>query len=318
MGAYYRTGLILAAALLQVACPTLLPEQDSRIKSILVEPVVQGDEPIVNLNLVLPPLGNKRVQTITAEFRSAREFGRPWIQADGEFQGSGNNWTGTLPALNLGPYEVRLIILLRNSPSDPLVVEPVVNELILSNPVAFDVGIDTQECFDFRDDGNALQGWGHGGYRTHDGQTTTGTCPESLFRSASGISAIVSSSCLPDESVRFDMVTPNIEQRPGWSNSQGVVLFAGSNMTGWLMQPILQRGNDQTSLFPQTPDGSGPMFYPLSLPGGSVANRFNMDIDSGPINRLRVRFFSPPFNDGSVAEGFHFVRAACPLPDRPG
>jgi hypothetical protein len=141
--------LFLAVVTCISACDVTKQSLNPRISSITVDPVVQGEEPAVAVSVVLPDISNKRVYRITAEFRSTLEPDRPYITAEGELHSAGNNvWTGFLPALNLGPYEVRVNVTLRAKPAADGDISPPVDEVITGTR-QFQVNADTAECFNF-------------------------------------------------------------------------------------------------------------------------------------------------------------------------
>ena len=114
---------------------------------ISVGDTIQGVPPEVSVTMVLPGASNKHVRSMSAEFRSTLEPDRPFALTNGEFTGANLTWTGFLPALNVGPYQVRVTVVLRSGPNPDGSLEPLLDQIITSNIVAFNVTADSAECF---------------------------------------------------------------------------------------------------------------------------------------------------------------------------
>lgn len=294
------------------------PSLDPRINSITVDPVVQGDAPVVNVSVTIPGISNKRVRRVTAEFRSTLEPDRPFVAAPGEFsEGTNNVWTGSLPALNLGPYEVKVNVNLRTGgPNSDGSITPPIDEFI-DGVQAFSVGADSEECFRF-DVPDNLQGWTHGGFKLVSDSSDVTACSQNLFIFGGGLHAPVTPNCLPSEQFRFDLVSPDLSARPGWSQTQGVVISAGWNLAELQMQPLLMvAGGTPPAVF-SVDEGGSPLFYPLSVQTGSnELFRVAMGFDAGSFDGHRIRFYGAPMTVGGI-DGFVRVIFTCPIPERPG
>ncbi|MEN7344328.1 MAG: hypothetical protein AAAFM81_15360 [Pseudomonadota bacterium] len=308
---------LMAVTLLLGGCetPPTAPSLDPRIRAINVDPVVQGDAPSVSVNVVIPGTGNQYVRRVTAEFRSLSEADRPFVSAAGEFSSAGNNqWQGTLPALNLGKYEVKVIVNLRRGPGPGGEVQPAIDTLIEGTKV-FDVGPDTDECFNFAANAGDTQGWLGDGYKYYNDGSPVENCASDVFYFSGGLYQPFGASCAPEQQFRVDLLAPDVANRPGWAKTRGVVTRAYWNIAGMTMQPIFTIDN----LSPIAPvDGDGDfIFHPAA---GSVGNptvyTSRIDPDGSYITDFRLRFFGPAFT--IAPEGFVLIKSVCPIPDRPG
>lgn len=308
--------LFISLATLLAACDPQPPSLDPRISDVNVGDTIQGVPPEVSVTMVLPGASNKRVRGMSAEFRSTLEPDRPFVQADGEFTGSNLTWTGTLPALNVGPYAVRVTVNLRPGPNLDGSVEPPVDEFITSNIVAFNVTADSEECFNFASSADDIQGWTHGGFILVQGDQPVSACPDELFWLNSMVWAGFGPNCLPEPQFRFDMVSPDLSARPGWSLSQGSVFRADWNVPEMVMQPILVRADDLEALVP-VDENDQRVFFPKSVPTGILQQyRVPISFTEGTVERYRLRFFGAPLSTGN--EAFTRISSVCPIPDRPG
>ena len=311
-----RSWVVFAVVLFAIACDPIKPSLDPHINSIEVDPVVQGDEPTVRVSMKLPSVANKRVRRMTAEFRSTRDANRPYVAVAEEFSNDGNNnWSGNLPALNLGPYEVKVTILLRTGPGPNGEISPPIDEIITGTQ-SFSVGVDTEECFNFNAIENDTQGWSHGGYVQVQGNTLVDACPANVHSFGGALQIALNSSCVPEGQYRFDFVSPDVAGRPGWAQTQGLALSAGWNIPEMKVQPILLRNAaGLNALAPVNEDGDFIFSPMLGLSGGSTELRFPMVVEGGPVDGIKVRFFGAP--EVTFAEGFAKLNYVCPIPVRP-
>lgn len=308
--------LIVSLTALLAACIPQTPTLDPRISDVSVGDTIQGVPPEVSVTMVLPGASNKYVRNVSAEFRSTLEPDRPFILAEGEFTGTNNTWTGNLPALNVGPYDVRVTVNLRTGPNPDGSIEPPIDELITSDVVAFSVTADAEECFNFASVADDTQGWTHGGFILVEGDQPVSACTDELFWFNSMLHAGFGPNCLPEPQFRFDMISPDVSARPGWSLSQGAVFTAGWNVPEMLMQPILDRADGLNSIRPEDENGQ-PVFFPMSVLTGNLQQfRVPISFAEGTVAAYRLRFFGAPMSTGN--EGFARVSSVCPIPDRPG
>ena len=294
------------------------PLLDPGIDFISVDPVVQGDSPNVNVGVNIASVSNKYIRGATAEFRSTLESGRPWIAAPGEFTASAspNVWSGQLPALNLGPYEVRVTVNLRQGGANPDgSITPAIDEFI-SGVHAFSVGVDNEECFNFSASDN-VQGWTHGGFKLMDG-TDVSACSETLYIDNGALQSAISALCLPPQQFRFDLISPDLSSRPGWAQTEGTVISASSNLAQLQMQAIFQRLADNLpGLYVVDSNGNAVFHFVSSANATQKSFRIKLSPYTGSIDQLRIRYVGPP---QSVAANAGFIQtfSACPIPDRPG
>ena len=141
-------------------------------------------------------------------------------------------------------------------------------------------------------------------------------CPDELFWLSGMLWAGFGPNCLPEPQFRFDMVSPDLSARPGWSLSQGAVFRAGWNVPAMLMQPILVRADGLNALIPVDENGLE-VFYPMPAPTGTLPQfRMPISFTEGTVERYRVRYFGAPLSIGN--EAFARISSVCPIPDRPG
>lgn len=311
---------VAVAGLALVACNNM-PEPsltDPRIQEITVDNIIQAEQPDVAVRVVIPGIANKRVRRVSAEFRSTLSPDRPYVTSGTDFtEASGNRWQGKLPALNVGPYEVRVLVTLESggANSDGSIT-PAISENI-SGVKAFNVGPDTNECFNFASELAGNQNWSHAGVRSSPTTPVIDACPAQAFWFNQRLVTTFASYCMPEDGYLIDLLSPVVIDRPGWAATQGVVTSAFWNVTTMQMQPILGlTGTQATAIVAVTDDGT-PIFHPATgSPAAPFSYRTKIDLQSGSVNSLRLRFFVPPLT--GVAEGLIQIRYACPIPDRPG
>jgi len=308
--------LIISLAAMLAACDPQPPSLNPRISDVSAGNTIQGVPPEVSVTMVLPGASNKHVRNVSAEFRSTLEPDRPFVLADGEFTRTNLTWTGLLPALNVGPYEVRVTVNLRAGPNPDGSVAPPIDEFITSNIVALNVTADSEECFSFASSADDTQGWTHGGFVLVENNQPVNACPAELFWLNGMLWAGFGPNCLPAPQFRFDMVSPDLSARPGWSLSQGVVFRAGWNVPKMDMQPILVRADGLNALIP-VDDSGEPVFFPMTVPTGNLQqHRVPINFTEGTVEGFRVRYFGAPLSTGN--EAFARLGSVCPIPDRPG
>lgn len=122
--------LTISLTALLAACDPQQPSLNPRISDVSVGDTIQGVPPEVSVTIILPGASNKHVRSMSAEFRSTLEPDRPFVLADGKFTRANLTWTGFLPALDVGPYEVRVTVRLRSGPNPDGSIEPPIDEII--------------------------------------------------------------------------------------------------------------------------------------------------------------------------------------------
>lgn len=296
---------------------------DPRINNLEVAVTKQGIPPVVDVSFVIPSISNKRIRGVRAVFRSTLEPDRPFVAAEGFFDDLGNQqWQGTLPALNLGPYEVKIIATLRSGGAgrDGEIDPPI--DSFLEGATTFNVIADNHECFNFKSESDGLQGWTNRGYRlVSDDQSDPPVegCPDTLIWFNDALYHPQAPNCEPAEQFFVDLVSPPVVGRPGWAQSQGVATTVYWNIPGMTMQSIFYF-TDVSIFAPIDEEGerifhpqAGSAQSPVTYRGrhGKPQSEKNSDL-----GQLRLRFFGNPFT--SAAEGLIKVKSVCPIPDRPG
>jgi hypothetical protein len=157
----------------------------------------------------------------------------------------------------------------------------------------------------------------HGGYVLVSDGSSINACAENVFWVNGSLRAGFGPACLPDEQFRFDIKSPNISTRPGWAQTQGLVLRAGWKSPGMLMQPILLRvADDLPALAPIEENGDFTFFSMTAASAGSQLFRIPMSITEGSVDHTIVRFFGEQLTN--APEGLVQLIFVCPIPDRPG
>ncbi|MEM7762950.1 MAG: hypothetical protein AAF290_02655 [Pseudomonadota bacterium] len=312
-----RWVLLFAAALLMVGCE-LFPQSRSvepRIREITISSTQQGVPPVVEAQIVIPGISNKRVRHVTAEFRSTRVPDRAFIVHTEAFESLGNNrWRGALPALNVGRYEVKVVASLRDGPRLGGEVNPPIDTFI-SAEQSFSVSPDIKECFNFaaaRD----TQNWVSEGFKSGaDGAKVQG-CPDSAIWFDNAMFVLMGIDCQPPSEFRVELVSPNLTDRPGWEDPEGLVTTTYWNIPGMTFQPIFSlRDSDVRAAAPLDDNGE----FRYAPQAGSAANplryRSVIKFKRGTVDAVRLRYLGSALT--SVAEGLIKVNSVCPIVDRP-
>ncbi|MEL7296931.1 MAG: hypothetical protein AAGJ86_04665 [Pseudomonadota bacterium] len=309
--------LLLAVSFVLMGCELIpdAPTNDPRIRDISVTGAQQGVPPVVETLIVLPAIANKRVRGVSAEFRSLLPPVGGFITHDVAFESIGNNrWRGTLPALNLGDYEVKVVANLRESPAPGSELAPSIDSFI-SSTQSFTVRADNEECFNFAATPN-VQAWESDGFQAVSDGTSIAGCPDSAVWINDRLTMPKGAGCMPAVQYRVDLVSPDLTDRPGWEDPEGVVTTTHWNIAGMTFQPIFSlRGGSAPAAAPVNGNGEF-IFLPRT---GTIDNphdyRTKIQFLSGTVSAVRLRYFGP--GETSGAEGQIRVNSVCPIVDRP-
>jgi hypothetical protein len=285
------------------------------LKGLEVGPAFQGQPVPIQVNVTVPGASDLRVRSVTAEYRSTSEPDLAWIPAEEELTGSAaTGFTGFLPPLNFGPYEAKARVQLRPftteaSPPDTADTILEATERFLVNvDDAAGSGVTSPECFGFASESEGTQGWVHAGMSVN-GSPISGCNVLTWLPQADGVLAVpMSSSCLPDDTWQFDLVSPDLTSKPGWADTTGVMMRLDSNF------PLTARAILVTA------DGEEHPGPPFDIGDPQIEFRTaiaRVDIGAAIPIEVRIRVTtSDPAVGASVAEGLAMVSAVCPIPER--
>jgi hypothetical protein len=309
-----RTAIVvLASGTLLVGCSSL-PERplDPSIGTIAVAETVQGVEPVVTVQVVVPEPSGARIERVSLRFRSTDEPDRPFVDADEEASSvpGGSGYRGTLPALNYGDYEVEVTATLGTF--DPADAPSSAPNTILTKTHPFSVGADAVECFSVD---SGFDDWTFDGFYEGDVGPVAPNCAASPLVTAQGTAAVVFGPCLPANPAvtewRFDVVSPTLTDRPGWSETDRVLVRAMANAQV-RMTPLLLAGSPPTEV--ASPD--------VTTFGAGNATSTYLDFavsvpvpDGAPVSGARLRFAVE--SPGATQDGAVTITTVCPTPNRP-
>jgi hypothetical protein len=292
-----------------------------QIQNIAIENNTQGGPIIagrtrVSAQISIPGISQLHLREMMLAFRSTREEGNEFITV-GEMHSNNGIYQRRLPALNFGPYELRITARLRRVNTDGS-INPSPDTVITAHE-HFRIQA-SDECFTFD---TSAEGWARG--PLHDAGTQAEIegpgCQSSISNFDGRLVVNVGiQSCYPDEVPDndfwyFDLISPELSANKLWQNSLGAVTRINANVP-LQIQPLLtyqNQGGQETTLYIQEDDGSA-LFHQIGDSFFSFHDLFSeFDVpDNVIVTKFRVRVFGRP-GDTSGPGAFTSVTTVCPL-----